>query len=197
MLLIVLALEGAALSATPASAQPATPAEPAPVPYAKDEPRPASPKTPVGTIIKGMGGAYYAQLFDIPTYGAEASLAVGPFVGRHSNYLAFDFQHGRTQHGLSVTSWHVGVSTEWAFGRVRVGGTARLGELWLEHVTDQDTDWSVSIGVAAHASVDVVSFSGEDALFLVATLRADLYDAPLVWGPSLCVGYRWDFLSRR
>jgi hypothetical protein len=46
-----------------------------------------------------------------------------------------------------------------------------------------------------HASVDAMSFS-DSALLLVATLRADLYDAPLVWGPSLCIGYRWDFVAR-
>jgi hypothetical protein len=195
MFLIALALDAIAPPTPPAPPPPSAHEQPSASAETPEETRPSLTRPPFGSSLKGSAGGYYGQLYSIPTYGGEASIAAGPFFGKHFYYFAFDLQRGRTEHGLAIWTWHVGASTEWSFDRIRVGGTARLGGMSVERVTSRETQSSGSIGASIHGSVDVARFKGDSALFIVASFRADFYSAPTVWGPSLALGYRWDLVT--
>ena len=58
---------------------------------------------------------------------------------------------------------------------------------------DEYNDYLVSpsVGVGAQLALDVARFDDGGALFLELAARADYYE-PLVYGPSLLLGYRID-----
>lgn len=60
----------------------------------------------------------------------------------------------------------------------------------------QKAQSSGSLGAAAHASLDVATLNGDDALYFDAAFRVDWYSEVVVWGPSAALGYRWDFVTR-
>ncbi len=173
------------------------------VPAAPAQASAASPAAPekrdrVGTSLKGALGGYYELLYAVPMYGGAISLSVGPFRGRRFTYLALSLEHGRTEQGLSVWGAHVGFSPEWALGALRLGFGVGGGFLSLSRITGQDPLARLSLlCVALHASVDIVTTAeNSGAFFIDATLRADLYNAPVVWGPTVSLGYRADWGSK-
>jgi hypothetical protein len=143
-------------------------------------------------VIKGGGGAFYGRLFTIPTYGGEGWAAVGQRQGERTGYAMLHVARGQTEFGLEVTGVHVGPQAEWRFGRARLGGELRVGFLVLRHASTHDIRSNGSLGIAAHASVDMATFDGTDALFAVATLRADDYFEPIAVSGNLSLGYRWE-----
>jgi hypothetical protein len=65
----------------------------------------------------------------------------------------------------------------------------------VERITSSDVMDGLSLGAGLHSSVDVVSLSEQNVLFLQAALRGDAYGADLevpMWGTNLSVGYRWE-----
>jgi hypothetical protein len=64
--------------------------------------------------------------------------------------------------------------------------------MFIRRATDHQQDLaSASIGARAHIAWDLVPIDGGDALFVELALRGDFYD-PLVYGPSVMLGYRWE-----
>jgi hypothetical protein len=160
--------------------------------------RVASAQTPArGFSMKAAAGANYARVFTVPTYGGEVSVAAG---GRYDNtftYGGFALERSRTEMGLPIWGGHMSLALEQKFGIVRAGIAGRLGYWNIERASGGEALQSLSIGAAARGSVDLFSAGEGGAVFLQGELRADYYGDPLVLGPNLSLGYRWDAKPRR
>jgi hypothetical protein len=174
------------------------PAPGAPIPmYGAELTAPMAPVTRPperrGTSFKGTLGGFYQQLFDVPLYGGGGSLAIGPYRRNSYLYFVFELEYGRTNQGLSTWALHLGFAPEWTFDRFHAGFQLGLAYLQLDRATrDASLASFTLISGAVKGSVDLATF-GDSALFLEAKFRLDEH-FPVVWGPTLALGFRTDSL---
>ncbi|HWA75602.1 MAG TPA: hypothetical protein VG937_24875 [Polyangiaceae bacterium] len=121
----------------------------------------------------------------------ELELALGGRVGNQSVFLVMDVERGRSEFGLHTEGFHAGIISEWSAGRFRYGFQTRLGAMFIRRATDHDDSLaSASFGASTHIAWDLVRSEDGDALFTQLAFRYDVY-APVVYGPSVMLGYRW------
>lgn len=183
----------------PPRAQDEAPARPSAAPLTPLTP-PASEAEPDGYTLKlALGGTYYSKLYTVQMYGGEVTLGLGGHSDAATSYLLLHLERGRTEHGLTVTGWHLGLARDWAFGAFRVGGELRAGGLSLHRITARSSVSSGSVGAALELSFDLLRAphhgAGHHVVYVSAAGRADYYDPWLMSG-TLSLGYRWDASSR-
>ena len=97
-----------------------------------------------------------------------------------------------TDAGLKTTTTNIGPLVEGHFDRLRLGGGVRIGTFNVDRATTSGSLFSLSAGIYARASVDLVAFdkAGNSALFLVAKGSLDTIGTAL-WGAGASLGARF------
>jgi hypothetical protein len=131
-------------------------------------------------------------LYTVPITSGELELGFGGRAGKQAVYMTVDVERGRTELGLHTQGWHVGIISEGSLGRFRYGFQVRAGAMFIDRITVRSEDLaSASFGFRGHVAWDFVHFDNGDAFVAELGLRTDYY-SPIVYGPSVLLGYRWD-----
>jgi hypothetical protein len=137
------------------------------------------------------GGYAYQNLYGVPMSGVDLAGAVSGNVGTLAIGALLEGIPGSTENGLKTLTLSGGPLVQGIFDRVRLGGGLRVGLFDVSRATAAASLLSLSAGVHARASLDVVSFDkdNETALFLVVKGSIDSVDGAL-YGATAGLGLR-------
>lgn len=130
----------------------------------------------------------YASIHGVPFRAGELFLALGARK-QAAGYFTLEGLRGQSEFGLATYGAHAGMLAELPYGVVRLGAQLRAGFLAIERVTSTSDLLSPSLGVRAHASVDMLSFSPGHAIYIEAFTRVEYYNTWVV-SPGLAFGIR-------
>jgi hypothetical protein len=145
-------------------------------------------------------GFSYRRIYGLSLGTANVDVDVGADRERVAAFVGLGFSGGA---GSGLTAYQGRLESECVakLGRLRVGGAARMGVLWLDSPTiapSMAPPVAATMGLAVLTSVDVVRLDerGKSALYAALRFGADatfaLFTASaILWGPSLSVGVRY------
>lgn len=150
-----------------------------------------------GFSFKLYAGPSYQRLFDSAIGSGEAGVWFGGVRGISTFYGGFDMLFGHLEHGLATFVLRPGFTWEARIGLVHLGLGAGFNFTAIERATNREMMSGFGVGAQGFLTVDVVR--GErNALFLGAKIRGDVMtgqdangDAPVIWGPSAMIGWRY------
>jgi hypothetical protein len=150
-----------------------------------------------GFSFKLYAGPSYQRLFDSSIGSGEGGVWFGGVRGISGFYGGFDMLFGHLEHGLFTWAFRPGFTWEARLGIVHLGLGVGFNVTAIERATRADMMTGFGAGAQGFVTVDVVQ--GErNALFLGAKIRADVMtgqdahgDAPVLWGPSAMIGWRY------
>jgi hypothetical protein len=158
--------------------------------------RPPRPDRPRTWFFLMEGGPTYERLYGLSVYGGEGSMAADLEYTHLAVTIGGTFAYGWLEPGLGLTRFQVGTTVLAKEGILRVGAGAGLGLLSISSVTADTDAFGFVFEFAALLTLDLVRFSddGNRAFYAGAKLRGTLITAsdaqPLLWGPSVVLGFR-------
>jgi hypothetical protein len=138
---------------------------------------------PAKRVLFAAEGSYTAAtVFGVPITGADVSAMLGAQGPTIAYGLILDLFSGSTEGGLSAIATDAGPFAEGRFGRLRLGGGLRVGLFNANRVTSSAALLTLSAGIFARATVDIIDFdrTGNGAFYLVLKGSADAIGGPLL-----------------
>jgi len=175
---------------------------PYPPPYPYLPPAAAPPPLPDESAQRGFSakisfGPAYQRIFDSGIAGGELGIFFGAVRGTSGWYGGTELLVGRMDQGLFTYVLRPGATWEARLGRVHIGLGLNFNIIGVQRATTGEYMLSGGAGASVFGTVDLVR-SERNALFLGAKLRADVVagsdangNAPILWGPSAALGWRY------
>lgn len=191
-----------------APAQAAEPQAPAPAaasePSAPSEPPPASPKRKARFAFEVAPGFSYDRIFDVGIAALDLEGGAGITRGRFSVLLTGTYFRGSTSGHLGARGGKIGPEVDFAVvERLHLGGGVVGTYLEIDRASSPGaTLWQLGAGVFGAVTLDLVPIEDDHAVFVRARFDAVGYASddkdprggsggPLVWGPTLSLGFRF------
>ena len=164
-----------------------------------------SPRFLARFSAKAEGGLDYRVLYGSHVIGGDVSAAAGVELRPGAIYLAADVMLGETAYGLFTSDWRLTPSWEFRYQRVRVALGPSLSYMQITRITSPDHPFhTAGLGLFGQASFDLVqrvrarggrptppSAIYAALRFNLDVLQSDDDGAPLFYGPSIAVGFRY------
>jgi hypothetical protein len=168
-----------------------------PYPYPYPPAQQPPPPSDRGFSAKLYAGPSYQTVFGLSIPGAEIGAFMGGVRGISGWYGGFDAFFGQMSYGLFTMAVRPGATWEARLGRVHLGLGFNFIVVGVQRATTGSFMTSGGLGGSVFATVDLVQ-GEQNALFLGAKLHADVIEgsdaggsAPIFWGPSAAVGWRY------
>jgi len=159
--------------------------------------RPPRPTEPRHWFFQADAGALVEYLYGDRAIGTTIALHAVTKETMGSGFVGGSFSYGSLQPGPSLFRGDVGGGYALRLDRFRLGFEAGMGVVNITSATNVDpSSTAFDLSLAAMTSIDLVPLdpSGDTAFFLAARLRAAFILAtdaqPVLWGPSLVLGFR-------
>jgi hypothetical protein len=168
--------------------------QPTPAPASAEEeegPAPA-PARPKDRVLFSLDGGYaYQNLYSTDINGIDLFAVIGADLSTWAVAGIAELDRGWTVYGLTTTTFTSGGLIEGHFGRIRLGAGPRVGTMVIDRVTSHASLGSVSAGLCARASFDLITFhEGHGAFFLVGKASVDTVGTAL-FGATAGLGVRF------
>jgi hypothetical protein len=146
------------------------------------------------TSFRVEPGFQYAQLHGVSITGARLRMGLGGQTAFAGHYASGSLLFGGTDAGLRTWDLRIGWIGDFVrWNMIRAGLDAEMAYLSIRRASIDDRLWAVGLGIAGHASLDILAFGPRADHALTANVRFDatLFFGGFVWGPSVAIGFRY------